>query len=92
MFKGVLYSMCRLELWTFMRSYLGAGELEIRRQMMRKDMELVEGQLFTAAHGPSHSEGFGKRQAEVYQGVQTRRAASAGQPFYRACPGEPQSP
>ena len=65
-FKGVLYSMCRLELWTFMRSYLRAGALESLRQMTRKDMELVEGQSFTVAHGSSHSEGFGKRQTERY--------------------------
>lgn len=34
-------------------------------------MELVEGQSVIAAHGSSHSEGFGKRQTEMYSGVQT---------------------
>lgn len=32
MFRSVLYSSCRLELWTFMGSYFGVGELEILRQ------------------------------------------------------------
>jgi hypothetical protein len=49
-----------------MRSYLRDGALESLRQMTRKDMELIEGQSFTVAHGSSHSEGFGKRQTERY--------------------------
>lgn len=46
MFKDVLYSVCRLELWTFMRSYLGAGELEILRQMTKKEYRVGRRTVF----------------------------------------------